>query len=254
MKPQRRDITASIISQNLIPHPTVNTPYGEIIFFCPNKEALEYPRDLLSRETDTIEWIGNFNEGEVFWDIGANVGAYSLFAAQITKTTVLAFEPSAQTFSLLVKNVELNSLDEIVWPLCLALSNRTALDFLNMPDTYASSVLNVFGESSGAWGSMMDVAFRQMVPGFCIDDFVKIFNPPLPNHIKIDVDSVEPQILEGARNLLADEKVKSVLVEAMAEPGSSNHDEITMRLESAGLMSSVRNDHINSKNIIFVRK
>ena len=50
-----------------------------------------------------------FSEGDVFWDIGANVGAYSLIAARVTKATVLAFEPSAQTFSLLVKNVELNN-------------------------------------------------------------------------------------------------------------------------------------------------
>ncbi len=48
-----------------------------------------------------------------------------------------------------------------------------------------------------------------MVPGYSIDDFVKIFNPPLPNHIKIDVDCVEPQILEGAQKLLANEDVRS---------------------------------------------
>ncbi len=253
MKRQRQDIAAAIISQNLIPHPVVGTPFGSIQFHCPNKEALEYPRDLLTREADTIEWISGFSNGEVFWDIGANVGAYSLFAALVTKAPVLAFEPSAQTFSLMVKNVELNSLGDVVWPVCIALSDRTVLDFLNMPHTYASSVFNVFGGEIDSLGNEMDVAFRQLVPGFRIDDFVRIFNPPAPNHIKIDVDSVELQILEGGRELLANETVKSVLIEVMKGPESSDFEAISRRLESAGFRPTSSDRHPGSDNVIFTR-
>lgn len=253
LKEQRREITASIVSQNLIPQPTVDTPFGPIKFHCPNKEALEYPRDLLTRETDTIDWIKSFSDGVVFWDIGANVGAYSLFAARVAKSTVLAFEPSAQSFSLLVKNIEINALDSLVWPFCLALSNRTTLDFLNMPHTYASSVLNVFGDHKNALGGETDAAFRQMVPGFSIDDFVKIFDPPLPDHIKLDVDSLEPQILEGAQELLGSGHVKSILVEAVVNEDSSNYDLITARLEAAGFKPSFSGDSSKTGNIIFVR-
>ncbi|MEE9545335.1 MAG: FkbM family methyltransferase, partial [Rhodospirillales bacterium] len=101
------------------------------------------------------------------------------------------------------------------------------LDALNMPHTYASSVFNVFGGEIDSLGNKLVVAFRQMVPGFRIDDFVKLFNPPLPNHIKIDVDSVELQILEGAQNLLANKEVESILIEVQMGPGFSNSDEIT---------------------------
>lgn len=253
LKEQRREITAAMISQNLIPHPTADTPLGPIKFHCPNKEALEYPRDLLTRETDTIEWIKNFSDGVVFWDIGANVGAYSLFAARVTKSTVLAFEPSAQSFSLLVKNIEINGLDNIIWPFCLAFSNRTTLDFLNMPHTYASSVLNVFGDHRNALGEETDAVFRQMVPGFSIDDFVKIFDPPLPNHIKLDVDSLEPQILEGAQKLLRSEQLESILVETVASEESLNYDLIAARLETAGFKPFLRVDSSKYDNTIFVR-
>lgn len=253
MKPQRRDITAAIISQNLIPTPTVNTKFGNIQFYSPNKEALEYPRTLLTREPETIKWIKDFSVGDVFWDVGSNVGAYALVAALVTKTTVLAFEPSFQTFSLLVNNIRLNKLDELIWPFCIALSNHTKLDFLNMPDTYASSVFNVFGDEKNALGNKTKASFRQKVPGFSIDDFVRLFNPPMPNHIKIDVDSLEPQILEGAKNLLKNKAVKSVLIEIMDKEGSKNYDEITMRLKVAGLEPSSKSSLIATDNIIFVR-
>ena len=255
MKRQRQEITASIISKNLIPQPTAYTPYGDIKFYCPNKEALEYQRELLTREPDTIEWISNFNEGEIYWDVGANVGAYTLYAAKVTKATVLAFEPSAQTFSLLVKNIELNLLSNNVWPLCLALSDRSVLDALNLSHTYASSAFNILGGDVNCLGEKIDVSFRQMVTAFSIDNFVKLFDPPLPNHIKIDVDSTELQILEGAQELLKNEGVKSILVEAYLGPGYSDANEIKIKrlLEKFGFKASFCKDNLESENIIFVR-
>ena len=255
MKRQRQEITASIISKNLIPQPTAYTPYGDIKFYCPNKEALEYQRELLTREPDTIEWISNFNEGEIYWDVGANVGAYTLYAAKVTKATVLAFEPSAQTFSLLVKNIELNLLSNNVWPLCLALSDRSVLDALNLSHTYASSAFNILGGDVNCLGEKIDVSFRQMVTAFSIDNFVKLFDPPLPNHIKIDVDSTELQILEGAQELLKNEGVKSILVEANLGPGYSDANEIKIKelLEKFGFKASFCKDNLKSENIIFVR-
>ena len=255
MKRQRQEITASIISKNLIPQPTAYTPYGDIKFYCPNKEALEYQRELLTREPDTIEWISNFNEGEIYWDVGANVGAYTLYAAKVTKATVLAFEPSAQTFSLLVKNIELNLLSNNVWPLCLALSDRSVLDALNLSHTYASSAFNILGGDVNCLGEKIDVSFRQMVTAFSIDNFVKLFDPPLPNHIKIDVDSTELQILEGAQELLKNEGVKSILVEAYLGSGYSDANEIKIKglLENFGFKASFCKDNLKSGNIIFVR-
>ena len=49
--------------------------------------------------------------------------------------------------------------------------------------------------------------------GFSIDDFLMNFNPPFPNHIKIDVDGLELAILSGARRTLADSRIRSMMVE-----------------------------------------
>ena len=45
---------------------------------------------------------------------------------------------------------------------------------------------------------------------FTVDDFIVRFAPRFPTHIKIDVDGLEAQILEGARNTLADTRLKSL--------------------------------------------
>ena len=94
-----------------------------------------------------------------------------------------------------------------------------------------------------------------MVTAFSIGNFVKLFDPRLPNHIKIDVDSTELQILEGAQELLKNEGVKSILVEANLGPGYSDANEIKIKglLENFGFKASFCKDSLKSGNIIFVR-
>lgn len=77
---------------------TARTDYGEIKFYCPNNLSLWRAETLLTKEPETIEWINSFGEGCVFWDIGANVGIYSMYAALKTKANVLAFEPAASNY------------------------------------------------------------------------------------------------------------------------------------------------------------
>ena len=102
-------------------------------------------------------------------------------------------------------------------------------------------------------GEKIDVSFRQMVAAFSIDSFVELFDPPLPNHIKIDVDSTELEILKGAQELLKNGGVKSILIEAYLGPGYSDFYEIKGLLENSGFKASDCEDKLKSGNIIFIR-
>ena len=62
-------------------------------------------------------------------------------------------------------------------------------------------------------GEPHEPAMKQGMIGYSIDDFVERFAPTLPNHLKIDVDGIEPLILEGASNLLGDETLQSLQIE-----------------------------------------
>src|SRR5207248_1639628 len=81
----------------------------------------------------TVEWIeSSIRPGDVFYDIGANVGAYSLIAAKATANgaRVFAFEPSARSFHDLSSNVLLNGCAESVVALPLALGSDNGPLFL----------------------------------------------------------------------------------------------------------------------------
>ena len=69
---------SAALSEELIPTAPVETKYGTIHFFCPGRIPLFRAETFKTKEPETIEWIDSFKKNSVFWDIGANVGIYSL--------------------------------------------------------------------------------------------------------------------------------------------------------------------------------
>ena len=67
-----------------------------------------------SKEPETLAWIDSFHEDSVFWDIGANIGLYSLYAARHKNCRVIAFEPSFFNLEILVRNINLNNLSPLI--------------------------------------------------------------------------------------------------------------------------------------------
>ena len=90
----------------------VETQNGKLVFYCLGDLALWRARTLFSKEPETIEWIDGFKDGDVFWDVGANIGVYSLYASIGRRIEVLAFEPSASNYLLLNRNIEYNHLSQ----------------------------------------------------------------------------------------------------------------------------------------------
>ena len=70
----------SRLAEYLIPTVEMKTKYGNILFYCPGGRTVGRAKTVLSKEKLTIEWIEKMQKG-VFWDIGANVGVYSLYAS-----------------------------------------------------------------------------------------------------------------------------------------------------------------------------
>ena len=221
------------ISEDISPILIEKTNFGSISFFCPGQIPEWRAKTLLTKEPDTIEWINSFNERDVFWDIGANVGVYSLYAS-LRGLSVLAFEPSPGNYYLLSKNIEINKMDDKILAYCIALSDKTKLDIFYMSNTELGGALNSFGEARDYRGKKFTPSLNQAMVGFRIDDFIKQFNPSFPNHIKIDVDGIENDIIKGGKNTLKNDNLKSVLVELCTERKEYNR-EIVDILNSLGL-------------------
>lgn len=180
---------------------------------------------------------------------GGEYWPFALYAAHVRRARVVAFEPSAQTFGVLYGNIALNQLGDRVQAFCLALANETKRGEFFLHAIEAGEALNAYGAPVNLRGAFAP-AFRQATLSFRIDDFITMFGAPAPQHIMIDVDGNELDVLQGARKAL--EAVTSVLVELDAAFGDKSKDEAAIRLlMEAGLREDPA--YGSGRNQVFVR-
>src|SRR5262249_41006448 len=91
---------------------------------------------LFGKEPVTIEWIAGFEAGDILVDVGANVGMYTVWAAKTRGVRVYAFEPEAQNYALLNRNIVLNGLESLAKAYCLALSSEAGYSELHLSETH----------------------------------------------------------------------------------------------------------------------
>lgn len=229
----RADAIAARIAEELSPIVETTTSHGAIRFYCPGAVPVFRARTLLTKEPETIRWVDTFQPGEVLWDIGANVGVYSLYAA-LKHVTVLAFEPSAGNYYLLNRNIQINRMDDRVSGFCVAFNDVTRLAAFHMQNIDLGGALNSFGDAIDWQGAPFKALFKQSMIGFSVDEFIQRFSPQFPNHIKIDVDGNEDKIIAGARGTLSDKRLKSLHVELDGAREEHTRD-VVQRLDAAGL-------------------
>lgn len=251
MKPYRRANTLAQVSEGLVQRLCMAVPGGPITFEAPTARSLHDANSITHGEPDTVAWIDALPQGSVLWDIGANIGVYSLYAAFVRNIRVAAFEPSAASHAALCRNIEINGLDEMIQPFCLALSNLTGIDYLYMANTGAGHSMHAFAQETSVQGAI-STRFKQSVIGYSIDDFLDAFDVPPPDYVKLDVDSIETKIIAGGSGTFA-RHVKSILVEADQPPQRMENSQIIKLL--AGMGFQIRTPAgSDSRNYIFDRK
>jgi FkbM family methyltransferase len=191
-----------------------NLVVNGIIFDATNYIPFTRAVSLLTKEPDMIAWIDEYvREGDVFYDIGANVGIFSLYAAKKRGAKVIAFEPFAGNYVLLNRNIYLNDLSDNVTALNIALHDKTILSHLNVSKFWAGKAGHSFVAPVGSRGKTFEPNFLQGVIGMSCDDLIETFDLPFPTHIKIDVDGNEPFIFAGMEKTLADPRLNCVAIE-----------------------------------------
>ena len=187
---------------------------------------------------------------DTFFDIGANVGSYSLLASGYIGAKSLSFEPSPSTFDLLLKNIKINNLENKIEPHQIALAKEVGrLNFTTTHDTgnHIVSPEN-FNEQT------IEVETKP------VDNFIA-HDPIL---LKIDVEGFETDVIAGAGKLLSGEQLKAIIIELNGCGGRYGYDEkdIHTHLLSLGYLPYLYNpfnreftlmNNFGSHNTIYIK-
>ena len=217
----------------------------EFKFYTPNKLTLYRANTFFSKEPETIDWIDNFSEKSVFWDVGSNVGIFACYAAKKKNCEVYAFEPSVFNLEILSKNIFINKLNNLITILPFPLTNEMKAASFNMTSSIKGDAISTFGEEFTFDGSEIQTKFKFKTIGIKMDDVNKLLKLPFPDYIKIDVDGIEHLILNGGEEVL--KKTKEILIEINDEFKIQEKKSIEY-LEKAGLSLYNKNSQGNDKS------
>lgn len=220
------------VQQMLDPSISIKLPNGGNLIFCTGHGRLVWrAKTLLTEEEEIIKWIDSFNKDDIFYDIGANVGNYSLYAAKTKGIKVYAFEPEINNVQLLYANLYKNGLSQQCVPLPLACDRETKIKPFYIREFTKGGAINSIGRKSIFLENDKDL-FIQDTLCMKVDDAVKFFCIPLPTKVKIDVDTNELNVIEGMDKTL--DQVKEIYIELYTQ--FDEHKKVMHILEQKGFV------------------
>jgi FkbM family methyltransferase len=150
-------------------------------------------------EFEDMAFLLHFLQPEdLFVDIGANIGSYTILASGVRRARTVAFEPDPVTFAALLRNVALNSLGTLVESRKCALGPQIGkIEF-----TVGLDTMNRVATDT--------IALTQTVS---MDTLDRALQGKAPSLMKLDVEGFESEILRGARATLSRPQLKAIIIE-----------------------------------------
>ena len=140
-------------------------------------------------EIGLLRELVKYTKNKVVFDVGAYLGTHSIYISKFgNPENVYAFEPDSKNFGLLKKNIEANSLDNVV-PI-----NKGVWEF-------DGTVSFKIADASNRGVSKVDHAGDTTIQVVSLDSFC---SDSRCDCIKIDIEGNELKVLEGARNIITD--------------------------------------------------
>lgn len=217
--------------------PDLTLPYHRMVvrevqlnFAASGRVAAKRVDSYMTKEPTTIAWLDTFGPDDVLFDVGANVGMYTIYAAKMTGCKVHAFEPEALNYAELNKNIYLNGLYDLVRSYCVGISDEVGLSTLYL-SRFAPSYShhdardNRFEGPATKLAPSAEARPKQGCMTLTLDGILVTEGHqdaiPAPTHLKIDVDGFEDRVVRGAEGLLQNGGLKTVLIETDFKiPGS----------------------------------
>lgn len=174
-------------------------------FRCAGMLELARCMSLFTKEAGTCQWIRDeVRPGEVFYDIGANIGLYTILAGKQVgpRGKVYGFEPHGPNFARLLGNITLNGLEDVVAPCSVALHDRPGFLPFNYVSSEAGSADSQLGTSHRSAETEYRPEISELKCAASIDALIADGAVEPPHHVKLDVDGNELLIVRGMTRLL----------------------------------------------------
>lgn len=163
-------------------------------------------------EFDDMSFVMHFlRPGEMFADVGANVGAFTVLAAGVAGARTTSFEPSAETYEMLVRNVRLNNLTSLARPV-------NAVVGRSLGNVQFSAGLGTENHVKATNETENSVT----VPMTTLDHELAATPATL---LKVDVEGFETEVFGGAENTLKNPVLQAVIVERNGSGNRYGYDE-----------------------------
>jgi FkbM family methyltransferase len=205
------------IKQKLQKEIEISDGQRTFMFRCDHIHELRRAMRIFIKEPGTIEWIKkSLRPGDVFYDIGSNIGIYTIFAANFVgdQGKIYSFEPHSVNFSRLLDNIDANKYFNRIIPCNFALHDEKGyFDFIYSEYEPGSADHQLIQDNKNKTRSD-DNKISELKYATTIDDLIENNKIQPPHHIKIDVDGNEMLILKGMHQLLKHkDKPRSIQVE-----------------------------------------
>ncbi len=143
--------------------------------------------------------LHTLQEGDYFFDVGSNSGAYSILGGAVTHASVVAVEPVGETYERLLRNLVLNGLESSSTALNVGLGAESG--FLTITSALDTTNQIVLGETLGT---------TTQVEIKTLDEIAINLNPVL---IKIDVEGWETEVISGGVKTLQNPRLLALILE-----------------------------------------
>lgn len=171
------------------------TVCGETLMFaCPSPQTSDYVATINFEKENLEDFLGLLRPGWVVWDVGANIGVWTLFCARKVGPTghLTAFEPMREALALLRRNLELNRVENVGIEACALGDKDGAAEFF--PAQEEALTTGSFLRQDGCYGTQKESV---AVPLRQARTMAHKCGARLPDAIKIDVEGAEQLVLDG---------------------------------------------------------
>lgn len=236
-----------LISEHSLPNVPLDYKKKHLLISAGSKNEY-YRRKSCKKEPETVDWLEtNLVDGDVFWDIGANIGAYTMIAATLVGETgiVVAFEPEPSNFYGLNRNLRLNRLLNVT-PLCVAVADSEKVFEIALSSFSPGSASHDWGLNDTKNIGVNNIYLRQKILCLSGDKITNELLVPPPRVLKIDVDGAEILVLNGLLKIL-----RSTVEVVIIEVSELNLPQVSNILENLRFIPEETIEKYDAYNILY---